>query len=254
MKNRYVQGKRNPGAPCGVNPLKMHPEVTAFAKGPPNAGMPATPAHLSSSTNENSDFHDKCESIDSAIIYSPETDTLSEYSRHTPSPAFGTRRERALQDTPTRKPLHKASGSMLKKSVSTFFGRSASMMKLSSFTPSKKPKTERDLGKRDKRASWHNGTQNALSKETPARHRSMSTPDMYGAEGMKAVWDYQPSTPSPLRKSTKLSTTSTGRQRAVTTTTPVRAPAQGLALQGPRSATVLSDPEKRYARYIDTAL
>ncbi|KAK5947041.1 hypothetical protein PMZ80_001187 [Knufia obscura] len=250
-KNRYIQGKPDSRAPRGVNPLRMHPEVKAFAKPPSRSGIPVTPGHVSPSTNDNADDPEQSESIDKAVIYCPSTGTLSEYSRQTPSPEFTSRRDRAPQDTPTRKPLHKTSGSMLKKSVSTFFGRSASMMKLSSFTPSRKSKTEQDLSKRDKRASWHTGMPNAPLRETPARHRSMSTPDMNVPDSMRAVWDYQPSTPSPLRKSTRLSTTATGRRRAVTTTTPVKIPAEGLVLHGPRSATVLSNPEKRSARYIE---
>ena len=251
MKNRYIQAKSDKRTPHGVNPLSMHPGVTAFARPPRRANMLVTPGPSMSSTRNNPDDPDPSEAIDKAIIYCPSTDTLSEYSRHTPSPHLASRRGRAPQDTPTRKPLHKASGSMLKKSVSTFFGRSASIIKLSSFTPSRRSKTEHDLARREQRSSWHTGTVNAPLEGTPARQRSMSTPDMYGAGGIKATWDYQPATPSPLRKSTKLSTTSTGRQRAVTTTTPVRIPSEGLVLHGPRSASVLSDPEKRHTKYVE---
>lgn len=252
VKNRYVKTKPDPHAPHGANPLKMHPEVTAFARPPPRSGLPVGFAPpTADDNNNNDDDHDQAESIDSAIIYSPETDTLSEYSRPTPSPEFPTRRDRVPQETPTRKPLRRIPGSMLKKSVSTFFGRSASVIKLSSFTPSRRSKTGHDLGRREKRSSWHTGTSSVPLKGMPARARSLSTPDMYGRNGMRAAWDYQPSTPSPLRKSTKLSTTSTGRRRAVTTTTPVRVPAGGFMLHGQRSASVLSDPDKRYARYIE---
>lgn len=250
-KNRYLLAKPNHRSPDGVNPLEMHPDVTRFARPPSQVEIPLTPGQdLDCDSNDGEDGSD---SIERAIIYSPSTGNLSEYSRQTPSPSLTDARlhkDRVPQETPTRKPLHKRSGSVLKRSVSTFFGKSASMMRLGNLTPSKRLKDERELTISAKHTSWPESHQCA-STDVPVpkiRERAMSTPDLYGPDGLRAVWDYQPSTPSPLRKATKLSSTVGGRQRAVTTTTPVRVPVEGLVLSGPRSATICANPEKRYGR------
>lgn len=248
-KNRYVKAKGKCRPPA-VDPPRVHPDVMAFAVPPQKVDTPSTPGPSRLDKRRSDD--DGSESIDKAIIYSPSTGNLSLYSR-TPSPRAEhaqvmSLRERVPQDTPTRRPLRRASGSMLRKSVSSFFGRSAGVMRLSSFTPSKKSKTEQDLKKAANRKSWPNDKDG--NKAGKQRERSMSTPELYGPDGLRAVWDYQPSTPSPLRKSIRLSPKSNGRQRAVTTTTPVKLPAAGITLTKPRSTTFYSDPEKRYGRYI----
>ena len=236
--------------------MRMHPHVTAFARPPQQQRTLVTPLHNNRSIMQDDDEHDRdSDNIERAILYSPSTGNLSEYSRSPPSGAQDAptvaREEREPPDTPTRKPLHKASGSMLKKSVSTLFSRSANIIKLSSFTPSKRSKTEQDLTRPELRSSWPDGSSRAGEVSVnKSRERSMSTPDMCSSDGVRAVWDYQPSTPSPLRKSTNLSTTALGRQRAVTTTTPVKVPSEGLVLGGPRSNAVYCEPEKRYARYL----
>ena len=228
----------------------MHPEVNAFAGRPTDLNGPSTPKLRRTRPGRDSD-DDTDSSLDRAVIYSPSTGDLSVYTRQTPSPneARQVRKLAEPQETPTKKPLHKVGRDMLKRSVSTFFKRSSSVMKLN-LSPSNKAKTEGDLTAINKRATWAYPSPSITNSSVQKRGRSVSSPDMHNVEGMRAVWDYQPSTPSPLRNSTRLTISSGGRERAVTTTTPIRVPVDGLMLAGPRSATVLSNPERRYGRYV----
>lgn len=243
-KRRYVKSRADHKVPENVNPLRMHVEVNAFAKSTANQAGPTC------TMLRTSDDREEWAGIERAIIYSPSTDDLSEYSR-TPSPVIA-RMVREPQETPSKKPVRSTSRYMLKRSVSSFFGKSASMMRLSSFTPSKKSSLEEELAANSKHTSLsegHNFAQvNNLSKEH--RKRSMSTPDMHAHDGLRAVWDYQPYTPSPLRKSTRTNTVSEGRQRAATTTTPVRVPGEEFALSRTQRDQINSDSEKRYGMYI----
>lgn len=209
------------------NPLSMHPQVDIFAKPSAYQSMPPSGSQEAKRRNRSGDIDNdndddghrrQSDRIDRAIIYSPSTGDLSEYSR-TPSPVLGCR-TRELQETPTKKPLHKSNRLMLKKSVSTFF-RSASTIKLGTFTPSKPRKTIGYRASSEKHISWSEGQHSAQMsiRPTQSRSRSMSTPNISHHDGMRAVWDYQPSTPSPLRKSTTMKSTSQDRQRSFPTTT-----------------------------------
>ncbi|KAK5104048.1 hypothetical protein LTS08_001932 [Lithohypha guttulata] len=256
-KNRWIKPKPPPRANQHVDPLRVHPGVTSFVTPSQRVNTPITPgqAHPRSQQADNDD-QDGSARIDRAVIYSPSTGDLSVYSR-TPSPTaleaqLAARKERQLQETPTRKPLHKSSGSILRKSVSTFFGRSTSIIKFSGFSPIKRSKTEQNIATTSDRMSWSHGLSlkyKGIAIDRP-RERSMSTPVLSSTDGVRAVWDYQPTTPSPLRKSTKVSTTPGGRQRALTTTTPIRMPTEDMASRIPRSQAPSLGPEKRYARYI----
>lgn len=246
QKKKYVPSVPDANSPSGVNPLRMHPEVSnsVASSGPVTPATPIFP---------NEDDDRQSGSIDRAVIYSPSTGNLSEYSR-TPSPKSHPvpPQERAPQDTPTRKPLHKASGSMLRKSMSTFFGKSASMIKVANLTPTKREQVKKDIKEASRHRTLSDTKVYSTKSVTDIHERSMSNPEIHNAHSIRAVWDHQPTTPSPLRKSIVVSETCQGRrQRAATSTTPMRAPAGGIMLARARSDTVFSDPEKRYGRYID---
>lgn len=245
QKKRYVASDPDTNSPSGVNPLRMHPEVHSSAT-PANGSAPNTPIL----PDEGSECQSS--SINRAVIYSPSTGNFSLYSR-TPSPQVQpvVSKDRVPQETPTRKPLRKASGSMLRKSMSTFFGKSASMMKVTNHTPTGSAQAEQDNSGKGRRRA-RSDTKLADSRRiADVRTRSKSTPDMHKSDGIRVPWSHQPSTPSPLRKSTMIDQHPKFRQRAVTATTPIRVQAGGIMLDGARSSTILSDPEKRYGRYIN---
>lgn len=246
QKKRYVPSKPDTNSPSGVNPLRMHPEVGNGANSL-DQFSPTTPSFPDDTDGRHSG------TIDRAVIYSPSTGNLSVYSR-TPSSAVQAAipRQRTPQGTPTRKPLHKASGSMLRKGVSTFFGKSASMIKVGNFTPTKRSLPEKGSAGAGRHRTISDTKLLNSRVVSDLRARSMSTPEMHTSETTRAPWGHQPSTPSPLRKSMMVDAAAKGRQRAATSTTPIR-PTAGIMLDKARSNSVLSDPEKRYGRYIDQA-
>lgn len=230
-----------------VNPLQMHPGTTAFAQPPYPIDEPLTPGQHTRLVIENSHIVDDVDhDIEQAAIYSPSTDDLSVYSRQTPSPRAGggaVMRGDTIEDTPTRKPFHQKSRSILRKSISTLFSRSGSMLKLDALS-SKKSKTlpaqpENLLPLQRVRTSPELGRQLLAP-----RGRAMSTPNLLNTDGMKAVWDYQPATPSPLRNAADCGST---RPRAATVTT-IRSRGSFGARRAGESTTVNSTPSKRYAQ------
>lgn len=250
-KNRYVRGKPDLQSPHGVNPLRMHPEVNTLAFPPSERVYPSTPSHQA---GRDSSDDDGSERIDCAIIYSPSTGNLSEYSRKTSSPTVkdGIRQGLAQQDTPTRKPLHRRSGSVLKRSVSSFITKSTSIMRLGNLTPSRKSKRDWSPSLLTKCTSYPE-SQKVMYEGKPnvrVRARAMSSPNLYCSEGLRAVWDYQPSTPSPLRKATKMSDTYGIRPRAMTTSTQVNVPENKAGLLESKSATVGRQPAKRNSQLV----
>lgn len=230
-----------------MNPLRMHPDTMTFARPQLSTDEPLTPGQHTRLVIENSHIPDDVDhDIEHAAIYSPSTGDLSVYSRQTPSPNAGDAavRRDTIEDTPTRKPSHKKSRSILRKSMSTLLSRSGSMLKLDVFS-----------SKRDKGLTAQSEnllplqrvhTNPELGRQPVVlRGRAISTPNLLNTGGMKATWDYQPATPSPLRNTVS---SESGRPRAITATT-----AFSRSSIGPRrvagSTTVESTPSKRYAQF-----
>lgn len=222
-KNRYIRAKPDPRSSHGVNPLMMHPEINTFA-GPLSQGIhPSTPSHR---RHRDSSEEDESVNIECAIIYCPSTGSLSEYSRKSSSPTLQNTgyQQRVRQETPTRRPLHKRSASMLKRSVSSLMTRSVSMIRLASPSPSKLSRDNSTLPSLSKQVDNPDSQviRDRYRSTGVIRGRAVSFPNLSQSGGVRAVWDYQPTSPSPLRKDTKISDATGGRQRAVTTTTPVK--------------------------------
>ena len=221
--------------PRGVNPLRMHPEVMAFASPPAieqGEGKSLSAVHETYQippADSNEDDDDMMDELEDVPIYSPSMGDLSQYSNSTKSPAASNManqpslndlygRNRTVQyDTPTKPPGKKTSGQAsgrlkisLKKSLSNvgLFQKSQSENAMGGH---KKPRQE--VHKSEEGANQHLALPFRPRDEnramTPGGKEVKKSKSMgFGSLGRKPkphetmelpVLPYQPTTPSPLR-------------------------------------------------------
>ena len=221
--------------PRGVNPLRMHPNVMAFASPPANnqgEGKSQSATHNTCqipAADSNEDDDDIMEDLEDAPIYSPSMGDLSQYSKSTQSPAASNmpnqaspntlygRRRTVQYDTPTKPPGKKTPGQgsgrfklSLEKSLSNvgLFQKSQSDNAMGGH---KKPRQE--VQRSEEGANQHFALPFRPRDEnramTPAANEVKKSQSMgFGSLGRKPkpdetmelpVLPYQPTTPSPLR-------------------------------------------------------
>lgn len=239
------------------HPLRSHPNVTGFAF-PGQIRAPITPdPQVTQSVDKgfagNGDDDDKADKDHRLSEGFTASESTGEISHHTRTPTPVVRvvesepiKARVPAQTPTKQPAFKR----LKKSVSGFFTRSASMMRLTANTAASNTPTANTTTA---------GTPTVI---TPARKSTIqegSEPQETGIGGVevpkRVVHDHQPVTPSPLRNSSRPDVSEarygvTEEEMAVSTATQT---SDGIVdIYGPRSPRSAVNPEKRRAMYGDS--
>lgn len=229
FKTRAGKQVRKPGVIGRGNhpdPLRSFPDVMTFAAAPEDIPLPLS--------DDDADYgsEDEDHKIREAIVYSESTGDLSQYTRTPSPPAKKPEAEmiktRVAEETPTKQPTF----GRLKKSVSGFFVKSASKMRLVSST-SRHAKIQEENEQR------YVGPANVEASEpvTPAK---------------PATYDHQPFTPSPLRHSSKPDVSEISdlhRQRAATLPSTVGFTESEYKLFQPRNPPTAVDSAKRRAVY-----
>lgn len=195
------------------DPLRSNPTVLPSATPSSQAGPSTTPDLPTQPKVDDEDEDEELYTLREAIMFSESQGNLSQYTR-TPSPTNksvpAAAPARLPDETPTKQPTYQK----LKKSVSSFFNKSANKIRSTPTTPAKGQKTG-----------------------NKQEQQSMGAPDVQVPE--RATHSHQPYTPSPLRKSS----------RAMTSSPSAQVPVEGLKLDHARSPNTASNREKRRGMY-----
>lgn len=209
------------------DPLGSYPDVNCFATAPTTSDSERP--QTVDKDNFNNDDDDEAHAVQEAPIYSPSTGNLSQYTR-TPSPVAKKAESEVIKprvpaETPTKPKTFKT----LRKSVSGFLTKSASRIGLTGNSPTRQARPQE------------------ASQQQNAGVTNIKAPD-------RPTYDYQPFTPSPLRRSSRPDVSNIGqvnRERATTLPSTAQTPEGKLKLSQSRSPTSTANPEKRQGMYPD---
>lgn len=255
--------------PDHPHPLRSHPNVKDFRYPAGQIQPPITPdpqvksaAEKDNAGGDDNDSEDKDHRLSEGFTASETTGELSHHTR-TPTPIVKvdeseTIKQRTLEETPTKQPAYKR----LKKSMSGFFARSASMMRLTTNTPAAHTTINDTSAAIVDTPTVNTTIAEVPAVQTPTRQTTIQEGNEQQETGIAGIeaptrttHHHQPVTPSPLRNSSRPDVSEVGQgnqENETAISSAIHTTGGNVKIYGPRSPTSASNPEKRRAMYGDS--